>query len=312
MSQSYAYDPELADFVPTLPVLDASDVEGIRALMSDMLGSLPTPDATGVSFEDRTAPGPPGAPDITLRVYRPRQPATDGVVYNVHGGGLILGDLDTDHARNIALVRELGAVLVSVDYRLAPENPYPAGLEDAYAGLCWTAEHAAELGVDPSRLVLHGASAGGNLCAALALLARDRGGPAIAFQFLGVPQVDDRTDTPSMELTEVPLWTPDSFAAAWRHYLGRPGGGADTPEYAAPGRAADLTGLPPAYVSVMHYDPLRDQGMAYAQALLHAGNAVELHLFPGTFHGSAFAEHTEISRRELDEEVAVLRRALNA
>ncbi|GAA4550258.1 alpha/beta hydrolase [Pseudonocardia xishanensis] len=307
---AYPYDPELARIVPTLPVLDPTHLSATRKLMADMFAGMPAPDTTGIDVTERSVPGPEGAPDVTLRIYRPEQRTTDGVIYNVHGGGLILGDLDTDHARNVSLCRELGTVLVSVDYRLAPEHPYPAGLEDAYAGLVWTAANAAELGVDPQRLVLHGASAGGNLCAALALLARDRGGPAVVFQFLGVPQVDDRLDTPSMALTDVPFWTPEAFATAWRYYIGHLEG--DVPGYAVPLRAEDLSGLPAAYISVMHLDPLRDGGLAYAQALLQAGVTVELHLFPGTFHGSVFADQTAVSQRELDEELAVLRAALSS
>jgi acetyl esterase/lipase len=188
----------------------------------------------------------------------------------------------------------------------------PGGLEDVYAGLVWTAAHAGELGADAQRVAIQGTSAGGGLCAALALLARDRGGPHIAFQFLSVPELDDRLTTPSMTaFTDTPLWSRPRAVVSWDCYLG-PGraGSDDVSIYAAPARATDLAGLPPAYVAVMHFDPLRDEGIAYALTMLSAGVSVELHLFPGTFHGSMLIEHAAISRREQAETIAVLRQAL--
>jgi acetyl esterase len=212
----------------------------------------------------------------------------------------------------VALARAVGAVVVTVEYRLAPEAPFPAPLEDVYAGLVWFAEHAADYGVDPARIAIHGISAGGGLCAGLALLARDRGGPAIAFQYLGVPEVDDRLTTPSMTaFTDTPIWNRPNAIVSWDSYLGEGvPGSADVSPYAAPARATDLSGLPPAYVSTMAFDPLRDEGIAYGLALLAAGVPVELHLFPGTFHGSTLIEGAAISKREITERVAVLRRAL--
>jgi acetyl esterase len=213
---------------------------------------------------------------------------------------------------NVRLARELGIVVVAVDYRLAPETPFPGPLEDVYAGLVWTAEHADELGIDPGRIAIHGTSAGGGLCAALALLARDRKGPRIAFQFLAVPELDDRLTTASMTaFTDTPLWHRPNAVASWDHYLGAGRAGTDDVSiYAAPARATDLAGLPPAYVSVMHFDPLRDEGIAYALDLLTAGVTVELHLFPGTFHASALIQDAAISQREQAEAIAVMRQAL--
>jgi acetyl esterase len=224
----------------------------------------------------------------------------------------MLGSVDIFEPLNVRLARELGVVVVSVDYRLAPEHPYPAPLEDCYAGLVWMAKNADALGVDPDRIAIHGESAGGGLCAGLALLARDRGGPPIAFQYLCMPELDDRLDTPSMRaFTDTPIWNRPNAVVSWDSYLG-PGkrGGPDVPVYAAPARATDLSDLPPAYVSVMEFDPLRDEGIAYAQGLMHAGVSVELHAFPGTFHGSSMVEQAAVSRREVEESLVVLRRAL--
>ncbi len=309
---TYAFDPEIAPVVPLLPTVDGTDPAAARASLSEMVAQLPAPDTTGVQLEDRMIPGPPGDPDVPIRIYRPDGRGAPAAIYSVHGGGFISGDLETEHALNVRLARELGVVVVAVDYRLAPETPFPGPLEDVYAGLVWTTEHADDLGIDPLRIAIHGASAGGGLCAGLALLARDRKRPRIAFQFLAVPELDDRLTSASMTaFTDTPLWNRPNAVASWDHYLGAGRAGTDEVSiYAAPARATDLAGLPPAYVSVMHFDPLRDEGIAYALALLGAGVTVELHLFPGTFHGSALIQHAAISQREQVEAVAVLRRAL--
>ncbi|MCV7029900.1 alpha/beta hydrolase [Mycobacterium sherrisii] len=309
---TYAFDPEIGAVVPYLPGLPGGDPVAMRASLSEMIAQFPPPDTTGLQIENRQIPGRPGDPEIPIRIYRPERRGAPAAAYHVHGGGFIAGDLETEHAFNVELSRQLGIVVVSVDYRLAPETPYPGGLEDVYAGLVWTATHADELGIDPQRIAIQGTSAGGGLCAALALLARDRGGPHIAFQFLSVPELDDRLGTASMTaFVDTPLWSRPRAVVSWDCYLG-PGraGTADVPIYAAPARATDLAGLPPAYVSVMHFDPLRDEGVAYALAMLAAGVSVELHLFPGTFHGSAMIQDAAISKREQAEKLAVLRQAL--
>jgi acetyl esterase/lipase len=309
---TYAFDPEIAAAIPMLPSFTAGDLPTARAQLAAMVATMPAPDLTGVSFEDRHVPGRGGDPDIMLRIYRPDLPSSTAAIYDVHGGGFTNGDVTLDHARNVTFARELGVVVVSVEYRLAPETPFPGPLEDVYAGLVWTAKHADELGIDPQRIVIHGASAGGGLCAGLALLARDRGGPHIAFQYLGVPELDDRLTTPSMTaFVDTPIWNRPSAEVSWDAYLGPGLRGTDAvSQYAAPARATDLTGLPPAYISVMEFDPLRDEGIAYALALLTAGVTVELHLFPGTFHGSGMVQHAAITLREQAEQIAVLRKVV--
>lgn len=309
---TYPIDPELVPGIPMFPDLDLTDPAAARRLNEELMRAAGTPDPTGVAVTEQLVDGPAGAPGVRLRLYRPQRVTAPAALYNVHGGGFVLGDLESDHARLLELARELGVLIVSVEYRLAPEHPFPAGLEDCYAGLAWLAEHAAELRVDPERIAVHGISAGGGLCAALALLARDRGGPGICFQYLGVPEVDDRLTTASMrQFVDTPVWHRPNAVVSWDAYLG-PGvaGTADVSPYAAPARATDLTGLPPAYVSAMHLDPLRDEGVNYALALLAAGVTVELHLFPGTFHGSVLVGAAAVSQRELAEQVAVLRHGL--
>ncbi|GLE54101.1 alpha/beta hydrolase [Mycobacterium montefiorense] len=309
---TYAFDPEIAAVVPLLPDLPGGDPLAIRAALSDMIAQFPPPDTIGVQIEDREIPGRDGDPAVPIRIYRPEQRSAPAALYSVHGGGFIAGDLETEHASNVVLARELGVVVVSVDYRLAPETPFPGGLEDVYAGLVWMAAHADELAIDSQRIAIQGTSAGGGLGAALALLARDRGGPHIAFQYLSVPELDDRLTTASMtDFTDTPMWSRPRAIISWDSYLGAGRAGADDVSiYAAPSRATDLAGLPPAYVSVMHFDPLRDEGVAYALGLLAAGVSVELHLFPGTFHGSMLIQDAAISKREGAEKLAVLRQAL--
>jgi acetyl esterase/lipase len=229
----------------------------------------------------------------------------------IHGGGFVVGSIATEHGSAAMLARELGIVVVSVEYRLAPEHPYPAGVEDCYAALVWLHEQAATLGIDKTRIGVFGQSAGGGLSAAVTLLARDRKGPPLCFQFLGIPELDDRLSTASMRaFTDTPLWHRPNAILSWKFYLGDKynAGSDDVPSYAAPARATDLRGLPPAYISAMEFDPLRDEAIVYALKLLEAGVQVELHTYPGTFHGSSIFAHAAVSQRQEREMFEVLRR----
>lgn len=308
---SYQIDPELAPVLELLPRADLSDPVAARRLIADLVASMAVDvDESGLDIDDRLVPGPTGAPEVGVRLYRPTAvPGPVPALFYIHGGGFVTGSVDTEHAGAVALAASLRVVVVSVEYRLAPEHPFPAGIEDCYCGLLWLAEHAGELGVDPDRVALYGQSAGGGLAAALALVARDRGGPPLCFQFLGIPELDDRLETPSMRaFTDTPLWNRPSAELSWRYYLGEDPG--EVSPYAAPARAEDLAGLPPAYVSTMEFDPIRDEGILYALRLLQAGVPAELHSFPGTFHGSSLVASAAVSRRVNAEQLAVLRRAL--
>ncbi len=206
---------------------------------------------------------------------------------------------------------ELGAVVAAVEYRLAPEPPFPAGVEDCYAALRWVHDSADALGVDARRVAVGGQSAGGGLSAATALLARDRGGPGLYFQFLGIPELDHRLETSSMRaFTDTPLWNRPNAILSWRYYLGPDC--AEVSPYASPAIAQDLRGLPPAYVTTMEFDPLRDEGIVYALRMMEAGVPVELHSYPGTFHGSAAVTTAEVSRRGQRELMGVLARAFRS
>ncbi|MDX1736503.1 MAG: alpha/beta hydrolase, partial [Halioglobus sp.] len=185
---SYNYDPELAAALEFLPEggLDLTNPEETRAGFLEMIGEMNASlDHSGVASEDRNIPGPEGAPDVPVRIYRPDgQAATVPAILHIHGGGFVVGNLDSELGSCLTLCRELGVVVVSVDYRLSPETPFPGGLEDCYAALTWMHDNAAQLNIDPARVAVLGMSAGGGLSAATALLARDRGGPPICFQYL--------------------------------------------------------------------------------------------------------------------------------
>jgi acetyl esterase/lipase len=309
-------DPELAAVLDFMPVIDLDDPVAARVEFEKLLVAMraPLPEADALHVEDRLVPGWEGDPDVAIRVYRPKATpagATMPGILLIHGGGFIIGSVEAEHVGAVLMAVDAGAVLVSVEYRLAPEHPYPAGLQDCYAALSYLHAEAASLGVDTARVAVVGASAGGGLAAATALLARDLGGPPLCFQMLHIPELDDRLETPSMRtFVDSPLWNRPLAVHSWNAYLGDLAGTDDVPLYAAPGRAIDLEGLPPAYVSTAENDPLRDEGIGYALALLQAGVSVELHQFPGTFHGSALVTRAAVSKRASREAALVLRRAL--
>jgi acetyl esterase/lipase len=234
---------------------------------------------------------------VIVRVHRPKGvDATLPCIYSVHGGGYVLGSYEMDDVRFDDYVPRFPCVGVSVEYRLAPETPYPGPLDDCYAGLVWTFDHADEFGIDRTRIGVFGASAGGGLSAAVALLARDRGEVSLAFQLLECPMLDDRQITPSSRHDGLPMWSRESNAFGWRSYLGDRYGG-DVPAYAAPSRATELAGLPPALVIVGGADGFRDEDIDYALRLNQAGVPAELHVLPGGPHGVQFFAGLDIARR---------------
>jgi acetyl esterase/lipase len=286
-------------------------ISDIRAAMGQMFGAGQQAD-NDVVVHDKYIPGPIDAPDIRVRIYEPLKKADNhpGVLY-IHGGGYILGAPEMTDAGCRQMVSEIGCIVVSVDYRLAPEHPYPAPLEDCYAALTWLSEHACELGVDASRIAVAGGSAGGGLTAALTLLARDRKGPHIVFQAPLYPMIDDRNTTHSShEFADPRVWSREKNLFAWEMYLG-PIYEGDVPYYAAPARAEDLSGLPPAYTYIGELDLFRDETIDYVAKLLRAGVPTEFHIYPGCFHAfDMFTGIAEISRRAEQEFIQALKRAL--
>jgi acetyl esterase len=314
---SHAYDAELAPWAPAFAQLSFADIPAARAGEAELLAALPPYDPpVPLDVDELMVPGPEGAPEVRVRRCRPAN--HDGplpaMVY-IHGGGFVVGSIDLYDADCRRIAAEVGAVVVSVDYRLAPEHPFPAGLEDCYAALVWVAENAGELGVDPERIAVGGESAGGCLSAGVALLARDRGGPRIWFQFLGIPELDDRLATQSMRSlgVDTPITTIANGEISWDSYLGAGVRGTDdVSPYAAPARATDLGWLPPALVTAYEFDALRDEGIAYAQRLMSAGVPTELHVYPGAFHACTWLSQTAIGQKILGDLVDALRRRLHA
>jgi acetyl esterase/lipase len=295
-------DPEIEAFIPLLPKEDLTDPVADRRKAAERVASRQAIETGDMHIEDRTVPSDPG---VAVRIYRPR--GFRGAVIWLHGGGFVVGGLDSEHPWAARIAQLSGAAVISVDYRLAPEHRFPAQLGDAYAVLAWTAEHASELGIDPERIAVGGHSAGGGLAAAVALRARDEHGPRICFQLLNEPGLDDRQQTWSQRtFTDTPWSYRDKVTAAWRHYLGS----VPANQYAAPMRATDVSGLPAAYIATAEFDPVRDEGIGYAVRLLQAGVQVELHQFPGTFHGSQVISAAEVSQRQIAGLAAALRRAV--
>ncbi len=240
-----------------------------------------------IVWEDVVVPGPPGEPDVTLVVIRPRGGArTPAAVYYTHGGGMYMGTRFLFLDALVDMVDRYGIVVASVEYRLAPEHPDPAPVEDCYAGLVWLSAHATELGVDPERIVVLGGSAGGGLAAGVALLARDRGGPHLAGQALYCPMIDDRDQTVStLQHEKIWGWNRDANRWGWRFLLGDRVGGPDVSPYAAPSRMLDLSGLPPAFIDVGASEVFRDEAVDYASRLWATGGQAELHVWAGAYHG---------------------------
>lgn len=309
-------DPELVGVLDTLEPVDFADLAATRAarLRAIRTATADGPAADVERSEVRVA-GLDGAPDVTLRVYRPVHASSPlPCLYWIHGGGHVLGSLDQDDAQCEHFVTALGCVVVSVEWRQAPENPYPAEIDDCHAGLVWTAANAGDLGVDAGRIVVGGRSSGGGAAAGLALLARDRGGPSIHHQLLIYPMLDDRARTRSSRMEVHPgLWTREANAAAWEAYLGDTVGTAAVEIYAAPGRAGDLSGAPSCSIFTAELDLFRDEDVAYASRLFAAGVRTELHVYPAAYHGfDVFVPTAAVSRRAARDIDDALARALRA
>jgi len=290
-------DPELAVILPELPA-ELADINrgNIGAIREMWAAQVTEPVPTPVQIEERVIQTEKaGQPDVRVLIYR--RPSTQpqaGLIW-IHGGGYILGSPEDDRARGIA--EQLDCAVISVDYRLAPENPFPAGIEDCWAALLWAVEHAHNLGIDTHRLAIGGASAGAGMAAGLALLNRDRGGPALAMQLLLYPMIDNLHNTPSGRITNNPVWNRQTSLNAWEMYLdGLPGEKASP--YAAAARANDLVGLPQTYICVGAEDLFRDENIEYARRLIAAGVSCELSVYPGLFHGAdVFMPTARLSKR---------------
>lgn len=312
----YIPDPELAALEHLLPRADLTDLPGTRRLERQFLaGAQPYQPSRELTIRDTVVPGA-GGTGIPVRVFIPtgRSGPLPGLIY-LRSSGFVMGSLDSAASAARRIADHVDVAVVAVGYRLAPEDPYPAALDDSYAVLAWaTGPRAPAYGIEPRRVAILGDSAGGGLAAGVSMLARDRNGPAIVAQFLDAPTIDDRCDTPSMrEFTDTPMWRSPDSPVTWRHYLGdilRAGG--DVPLYAAPARASasDLANLPPAWIATYQIDPTRDEVLRFASTLVQAGVPTELHHYAGAFHLAHAIPGTAIGARILSDKLAAIRRIL--
>ena len=316
-------DPELAVALEQFPQMDIwSDLPLSRKLIAQarlgLMAALPA--IENVTSTDYRVPsmavlGASAAPEVSVRVYRPEdQTQRLPALLWIHGGGYCLGSMEQDDYLVRQMVKEVACAVVSVDYRLAPEHPFPAPLDDCYSALCWLFSNTEQLNVDGSRIGIGGISAGAGLAAGLALLARDQGEVLPIFQALLCPMIDDRGITASSHsITDERVWNRNSNIKGWQAYLGPDmSGGAESPSaYAAPSRAEDLTGLPKAYIAVGSVDAFVDENTDYAERLNAAGVDTQFEIFPGGFHAFEFTvPGADISRRARDCHYQAIKKGL--
>ena len=319
MRSKHLVDPELLVGLDAMPsfTFSAEVLPMIRDAMAAMSAergvTAPDPAEAGVRVEKRTIAGADGH-GIGVLVCTPLAPV-EGLrpgVLHIHGGGYVIGSAEMTSDSNRKLAVDADCVIVSVDYRLAPETPHPGPVEDCYAALKWLHDHAASLGVDPARIALAGESAGAGLAAALALLARDRGEVAIRHQHLTYPMIDDRTAVGDPHpFTGEFVWTPESNHYGWSCLLGHAPGGEGVSPYAAAARAEDLSGLPSTYIAVGALDLFVEEDIEFARRLIRAGVPTELHVYPGAYHGFELAAEAAIVHKAHANSLAALRRALH-
>jgi acetyl esterase/lipase len=322
MSRNYIerLDPELAEPIRKSlgqPGMDLSNSSEARILSDRMSANMANQrtEIDGVVSVDRKIPGLPGSPELTIRVYEAeKRVGSTPVLLWIHGGGYVVGDMELDDllCRQLALKGE--CVVIQVNYRLAPEHPYPIPLEDCYATLKWLVAQADELQIDGSCICIGGASAGGGLAAGLALLARDREEIKLAWQLLLYPMIDDRnTELPSETLPETLIWTRHNNHYGWRAYLGHEPGSKDVEPYAAAARADNLEGLPPAFIGTGDLDLFAEESLNYAQRLVAAGVPTEMHMYPGAPHAfdGILAPQADISQKFRNDILWAFKRICN-
>jgi acetyl esterase/lipase len=316
MSSLHLVDPEL------LPILDLAPDMGVspeklapaRAAIAAMTAQGLEQADPRVAVKEWFAPGYNGGPEVRVVLYKPDDLAAGApVVLQIHGGGFLFGTAELGDPRNRAMARAVGCAVASVEYRLAPETVFPAGLDDCYAALLWLHGHAAQLGLDPARIAIRGESAGGGLAAGLAIMARNLGGPAICLQLLVYPMLDDRTvNADESRFTGQYIWDRASNRYAWDSWLGMPAGSDHVSPIAAPARTEDLAGLPPTCITTAALDLFVEEDLEYARRLVRAGVATEVYLAAGAFHGfDAMVPEAAVTKRFIACGEDALRRAFS-
>ncbi len=315
MSSRHLVDPQLIPLIELIPSFDLNpdSLAQNRAMMEAMSRANPVPTPEGVTVSERMIPGRGGAPDVRVVISAPtaKGEGRPGILH-IHGGGYVMGSPDGSAATTGIYAAALGAVVVSVDYRLAPETPYPGALEDGYAALTWLHREADALGVDRDRIAVTGESAGGGLAAAVVLFARDHGEVPVAFQHLIFPMLDDRTaaEGPASPHLGEFVWTHAANVFGWTSLLGAPPGGEGVSPYAAPARAENLAGLPPTFIITGALDLFLHEDVDYARRLILAGVPTELHVYPGAPHGFMLIQNADVSQAFARDSLAAFRKAL--
>jgi acetyl esterase/lipase len=316
MSSLSLVDPELRDGLAAWPnlALDDDTLPAARSNLIAFIASAPTPPAPHTVVSEIRIPSAFGAHAVRVLAYRPIAPKGPlPVLLHLHGGGYVMGAPEMRDALHRLQAAELQCAIYSVDYRLAPEHRYPAALEDSYSVLRWLADNVGELGLDRERMGVKGESAGAGLAAALAIYARDKAGPKLAFQHLIYPMLDDRTAARTDLDPHVGefVWTNAHNKYGWSALLGMAPGAADVSPYAAAARTKDFTGLPPTFIAVGGLDLFLDEDLAYARALGHARVPAELHVYPGAYHGFQAAIQSRVAISMARDSQEALRRALH-
>ncbi len=305
-------DPELLPLLDSWPqvALSHDNLAEVRRL-----SRLPAAEPVGEAMRVRLSlERPADTADAAMRIYTP----ADGegpwpCIFHIHGGGYVMGAAEAQDAQHRAMVVDLACIIVSTDYRLAPETPAPGAAEDCYAGLSWIVANAARLNIDPGRIGIMGESAGAGLAASVTQMARDRRGPRLAFQHLIYPMLDDRTVTradPHPHAGEF-IWTPHNNRFGWTAHLGHEPGAPNAAPYAVPARADSLADLPPAFIATGGLDLFLEEDLDYARRLMRAGVPVELHVYPGGFHGFDFDPSARVSAQAVRDSRDALRRGLH-
>ena len=318
MTSKHLVDKDLITMLDAMPsiALSREALPAIRAGLLDAMTAAQPPADSKVSLTEHRIAGPEGAPELRLLEYRPQDvdhaPKLLPVLLHFHAGGFVMGAPSIREARNRHLAEKIGCAIISVQYRLAPEAPFPAALEDAYAALTWLYDNAGKLSLDWDRIAVCGESAGGGIAASLAQLARDRNGPPIMFQALTYPMLDNCTgqDADVSPYVGEFVWTAASNRFAWEALLGDCSDTAPPP-YSAAGRAEDLSGLPPSFIAVGAIDLFAEECIDYAKRLLLAGVPAELHVYPGAFHGFDSAPASWSADSFLVHQIDAIRRAFS-
>jgi triacylglycerol lipase len=316
MSTIELVDPELRDALALWPVepLTADSLTQRRANLLKVIGAVPKPDLPDITTDEIRVESTFGAKPIRVLTYRPVKSDNPlPTIVHIHGGGFVAGAPEMKDVENRQLASDLRCAIYSVDYRLAPEAPHPAPLEDIYSVFAWLHENAGQLGLDPARMGIKGESGGGGFAAAAVLYARDHQGPKFAFQHLIYPMIDDRTAVRKDLHPHVGefVWTQQHNYFGWRSLLGREPGSADISPYAAASRAADLSGSPPTYISVGGLDLFLEENMTFADRLSRAGVPVEFHMYPRAYHGFYQATNARVTKQAERDNREALRRFLH-